>query len=66
MRAIAIAAYLFLSAPIALVVLFSFNAGRSASEFTGFSVMSEAEVKQLRQKAEEHSLIPPQKKGLQK
>jgi spermidine/putrescine transport system permease protein len=26
-------------APIALVVLFSFNAGRSASEFTGFSVM---------------------------
>jgi spermidine/putrescine transport system permease protein len=39
MRAIAIAAYVFLYAPIALVVLFSFNAGRSASEFTGFSVM---------------------------
>ncbi len=38
MRAIAIAAYLFLYAPIALVVLFSFNAGRNASEFTGFSV----------------------------
>jgi spermidine/putrescine transport system permease protein len=30
--------YLFLYAPIALVVLFSFNAGRSASEFTGFSL----------------------------
>jgi spermidine/putrescine transport system permease protein len=29
--------YLFLYTPIALVVLFSFNAGRNASEFTGFS-----------------------------
>ena len=38
MRAFVFAVYLFLYAPIALVVLFSFNAGRSASEFTGFSV----------------------------
>lgn len=38
MRALITAVYLFLYAPIALVVLFSFNAGRSASEFTGFSV----------------------------
>lgn len=38
MRAFVTAVYLFLYAPIALVVLFSFNAGRSASEFTGFSV----------------------------
>ena len=32
--------YLFLYTPIALVVLFSFNAGRNASEFTGFSTHS--------------------------
>jgi len=38
MRALVSAVYLFLYAPIALVVLFSFNAGRNASEFTGFSV----------------------------
>ena len=38
MRGFVTAVYLFLYAPIALVVLFSFNAGRSASEFTGFSV----------------------------
>lgn len=38
MRALMTAVYLFLYAPIALVVLFSFNAGRSASEFTGFSL----------------------------
>ena len=37
MRAFVSAVYLFLYAPIALVVLFSFNAGRNASEFTGFS-----------------------------
>ncbi|MBD9372963.1 ABC transporter permease [Rhizobium sp. ARZ01] len=37
MRALIASVYLFLYAPIALVVLFSFNAGRSASEFTGFS-----------------------------
>lgn len=37
MRTLITAVYLFLYAPIALVVLFSFNAGRSASEFTGFS-----------------------------
>jgi spermidine/putrescine transport system permease protein len=38
MRALVFAVYIFLYAPIALVVLFSFNAGRSASEFTGFSL----------------------------
>ncbi len=38
MRALVFAVYLFLYAPIALVVLFSFNAGRSASELTGFSL----------------------------
>jgi spermidine/putrescine transport system permease protein len=38
MRALVTAVYLFLYAPIALVVLFSFNAGRNASEFVGFSV----------------------------
>ncbi len=38
MRAFVTAVYLFLYAPIALVVIFSFNAGRNASEFTGFSV----------------------------
>ncbi len=37
MRALVVAVYLFLYAPIALVVLFSFNAGRNASEFIGFS-----------------------------
>ena len=37
MRGLVSAVYLFLYAPIVLVVLFSFNAGRSASEFTGFS-----------------------------
>jgi len=37
MRSLVTAVYLFLYAPIALVVLFSFNAGRNASEFTGFS-----------------------------
>lgn len=39
MRALVTSVYLFLYAPIALVVLFSFNAGRSASEFTGFSTI---------------------------
>jgi len=38
MRAFVTAVYLFLYAPIAVVVLFSFNAGRSASEFTGLSL----------------------------
>lgn len=37
MRALVTSVYLFLYAPIALVVLFSFNAGRSTSQFTGFS-----------------------------
>jgi spermidine/putrescine transport system permease protein len=37
MRTFVSAVYLFLYAPIALVVLFSFNAGRNASEFAGFS-----------------------------
>jgi spermidine/putrescine transport system permease protein len=38
MRAFVIAVFAFLYLPIALVVLFSFNAGHHASEFTGFSV----------------------------
>lgn len=38
MRAFLTAVYLFLYAPIALVVVFSFNAGRNASEITGFSL----------------------------
>ena len=38
MRAFVIAVFTFLYLPIALVVLFSFNAGHHASEFTGFSV----------------------------
>lgn len=38
MRAFVVAVFVFLYAPIALVVLFSFNAGRHASEFAGFSV----------------------------
>ncbi len=38
MRAFVVAVYLFLYAPIALVVLFSFNSSRNASEFAGFSI----------------------------
>ncbi len=38
MRLYAIAIYLFLYTPIGIIVLFSFNAGRHASDFTGFSV----------------------------
>ena len=37
MRAYAIVVYLFLYAPIAIIVLFSFNVGRHASDFIGFS-----------------------------
>jgi spermidine/putrescine transport system permease protein len=37
MRIYASLVYLFLYAPIAIIALFSFSAGRSASEFTGFS-----------------------------
>jgi spermidine/putrescine transport system permease protein len=37
MRGFVIAVFAFLYLPIALVVLFSFNAGRNASTFTGFS-----------------------------
>ncbi|MDY0882218.1 ABC transporter permease [Dongia soli] len=37
MRALVTFVYIFLYTPIALVVLFSFNAGRNASEFIGFS-----------------------------
>ncbi|MBC7736726.1 MAG: ABC transporter permease, partial [Candidatus Saccharibacteria bacterium] len=37
MRLYAIAVYLFLYIPIAIIALFSFSAGRNASEFTGFS-----------------------------
>ena len=38
MRSYAIAVYLFLYTPIGIIVLFSFNAGRHASDFTGLSV----------------------------
>ncbi|TIS18727.1 MAG: ABC transporter permease [Mesorhizobium sp.] len=38
MRAFVVAVFAFLYLPIALVVLFSFNVGRHASELTGFSV----------------------------
>ncbi len=38
MRAYSILIYLFLYAPIAIIALFSFNAGRHASEFQGFSL----------------------------
>ena len=38
MRLYAIAVYLFLYVPIGIIVLFSFNAGRHASSFQGFSV----------------------------
>lgn len=38
MRIYAAAVYLFLYIPIAIIALFSFNAGRAASQFTGFSV----------------------------
>ncbi|MFZ5790603.1 MAG: ABC transporter permease [Pseudomonadota bacterium] len=39
MRAYSLAVYLFLYLPIALIVLFSFNSGNSASDFQGFSVL---------------------------
>ena len=38
MRIYAIAVYVFLYAPLAIISLFSFSAGRSASDFHGFSV----------------------------
>ena len=38
MRIYATAVYLFLYIPIGIIALFSFSAGRNASEFTGFSV----------------------------
>ena len=38
MRLYALAVYLFLYLPIAVIAVFSFNAGRHASQFTGFSV----------------------------
>ncbi|MEC5292590.1 ABC transporter permease [Aurantimonas sp. C2-6-R+9] len=38
MRLYALAVYLFLYLPIGVIVLFSFNAGRHASELTGFSL----------------------------
>jgi spermidine/putrescine transport system permease protein len=37
MRAYVVAVYLFLYIPIAIIVLFSFSAGRNASSFEGFS-----------------------------
>jgi hypothetical protein len=48
-------------APIGWQDLFCITKGTS-----GLSIMSEAEVKQLRQRVRGQSLIPPQKKGLQK
>jgi spermidine/putrescine transport system permease protein len=39
MRAYVAAVYLFLYAPIALIVLFSFNAGRYAADLQGFSIV---------------------------
>jgi spermidine/putrescine transport system permease protein len=39
LRAYSIFVYLFLYAPIALIVLFSFNSGSNASSFQGFSAM---------------------------
>ncbi len=38
MRAFVTSVYVFLYTPIALILLFSFNSGRNASEFKGFSV----------------------------
>jgi len=38
MRFYALAVYLFLYIPIGIIVLFSFNAGRHASDFHGFSI----------------------------
>ena len=38
MRLYALVVYLFLYIPIGVIVLFSFNAGQSANQFTGFSV----------------------------
>jgi len=38
MRIYALCVYLFLYTPIAIIALFSFNAGRHASQFEGFSV----------------------------
>src|SRR5690606_30965605 len=38
MRAYAALVYLFLYGPIAIIVVFSFNAGRHASDFQGFSM----------------------------
>lgn len=38
MRVYALAVYLFLYLPIAVIAVFSFNAGRHASQFTGFSL----------------------------
>ena len=38
MRFYALSVYLFLYIPIGIIVLFSFNAGRHASDFHGFSI----------------------------
>jgi spermidine/putrescine transport system permease protein len=38
MRVYAVCVYIFLYTPIAIIALFSFSAGRSASQFEGFSV----------------------------
>jgi spermidine/putrescine transport system permease protein len=59
MRGFVTAVYLFLYAPIALVVLFSFNSGRSASELVGFSTKwySKALTNQFLIEALQNSLI---------
>lgn len=44
MRIFAVFIYLFLYAPIGIIVLFSFNAGRHASDFTGLSTKWYAKV----------------------
>ena len=38
MRVYVLAVYLFLYIPIGVIALFSFNAGRHASDFRGFSI----------------------------
>ena len=38
MRLYATAVFAFLYLPIAIIAIFSFNAGRHASQFTGFSL----------------------------
>jgi spermidine/putrescine transport system permease protein len=59
LRTYSVFVYLFLYAPIALIVLFSFNSGSNASSFQGFSVMwyGRAASNSLMTDALENSLI---------